>query len=84
MTPRFYRVFKKLQDHHLNLVDQAIRKLAIEPLSGIAKKGDLASVYVYKFKVDHQELLLSYQINDSEIILLALGSHENFYRDLKR
>ena len=44
-------------------------------------------VFVYKFKMDKQLVLLAYSVSDDEIMtlyLLKLGSHENFYRDLKR
>ncbi len=53
---------------------------------GDAKVGDLAGVRVYKFKMNGQLILLAYEVFGSEdvIKLLALGSHENFYRDLKR
>jgi mRNA interferase RelE/StbE len=41
-------------------------------------------VFFYKFDIDHQEMLLTYVWNPEERLLLALGVHENFYRDLKR
>lgn len=52
----------------------------------IQKKGDLSEVKVYKFKMVKQLILLAYKVNKNEfqIILLAIGSHENFYRDLKK
>jgi len=28
--------------------------------------------------------LLAYEFDENEVLLLALGAHENFYRDLKR
>ncbi len=40
--------------------------------------------YVHKFKVGRKLFLLAYDLNESEILLLALGPHENFYRDLKK
>ena len=40
--------------------------------------------YVHKFKVGRKLFLLAYELNESEILLLALGPHENFYRDLKK
>ena len=50
------------------------------------KKGDLNGVQVYKFKMVKQLTLLAYEFYESklELILLALGTHENFYRDIKR
>ena len=56
------------------------------PSIGEMKIGDLAGVRVHKFRVQQQEVLLAYEYNESDIVLylLKLGSHENFYRDLKR
>lgn len=47
---------------------------------GEQKKGDLAFLRVYKFKMNKQLTLLGYRF-DGE--MLALGSHENFYQDIK-
>ena len=55
-------------------------------LIGDSKAGDLTGVRVYKFKMVNQLNLLAY-IYENEILnltLLAIGSHENFYRDLKQ
>ena len=40
---------------------------------------------VYKFKMSKQEVLLGYSYEEEQLTLelLALGSHENFYRNLK-
>lgn len=55
------------------------------PNIGERKKGDLAFLRVYKFKLLNQEVLLGYTYEEEKIILtlLKLGSHENFYRDIK-
>lgn len=84
VTPTFQRAAKKLHTRDKKALDEAVRELAANPEIGVAKKGDLAGVYVHKFKVNKQEVLLSYQYTPSELVLLSLGSHENFYRDLKR
>ena len=51
----------------------------------IAKKGDLAQLWVHKFRSQGQLYLLGYTREDTVhlIYLEALGPHENFYRDLK-
>src|SRR4030065_529998 len=54
------------------------------PEKGEAKKGDLAGVFVYKFKCVGQLALLAYEYDPTTRLLLLLGSHENVYRDLKR
>ena len=47
--------------------------------------GDLAGIRIYKFRLSNQMYLLAYRVLDTESLkLLTLGSHENFYRDLKR
>ena len=51
---------------------------------GEEKRGDLAGVRVYKFRVQDQQFLLAYEFDTDNLSLLALGIHENFYRDLKK
>ena len=55
------------------------------PNLGERKKCDLAFLRVYKFKMNKQLTLLGYNYDDGTLILtlMALGSHENFYRDIK-
>lgn len=57
-----------------------------DSLLGEGKVGDLAGVRVYKFKINKQLALLAYTFEERTITLtlLALGQHENFYRELKR
>ena len=63
-----------------------IKELMAKPALGEQKKGDLAFLRVYKFKMNKQLTLLGYSFDDGTLTLelMALGSHENFYRDLKR
>ena len=60
------------------------REILAKPTIGEAKKGDLSGVSVYKFKINKQEILLAYSVGSKELLLIALGAHENFYRDMKR
>lgn len=85
-TKRFARTYKKLHDNLITDIDAAIDAVAQDPNVGEKKKGDLAQLWVYKFRCMGQLYLLGYT-RDDEIRLVyleALGSHENFYRDLKR
>ena len=84
-TP-FKNSLKKLHKNQKQDLDQAIKKLMKDPLLGDPKVGDLAQLRVFKFKMVGQLTLLAYTYNADIITLtlLALGSHENFYRDLKR
>jgi mRNA-degrading endonuclease RelE of RelBE toxin-antitoxin system len=81
--PAFKKVYKKLHSNEKSKVNEAIHAIVENPKIGEEKKGDLAGIFVYKFKINHQEMLLAYEWIPSERILLALGVHENFYRDLK-
>lgn len=82
--PIFKKAYKKLHANEKLAVDNAIRAIITNSKLGQEKKGDLAGVFVYKFKMNHQEILLAYEWSELERLLLALGVHENFYRDLKK
>ena len=80
----FARTYKKLHLLQKKDVDTAVEVIVSNPLVGDAKRGDLSGVYVYKFKSQTQLLLLAYEFDPQTRHLLLLGTHENFYRDLKR
>ena len=80
----FKRVYKRLHSKQKADVDDAVAEIVRDPTVGEAKKGDLAGVFVYKFKCRGQLTLLAYEYDPETRLLLLLGSHENFYRDLKR
>ena len=82
--PAFRKAYKKLYYKQKIEVDCAIRTIVANPEIGVAKKGDLLGTYVYKFKMSKQEVLLAYEWTKNERVLLSLGTHENFYRNLKR
>jgi mRNA-degrading endonuclease YafQ of YafQ-DinJ toxin-antitoxin module len=83
---RFSRKIKKLNRNEKVALDQAVQEIIKDPSIVQAKKGDLLGVSVYKYKYSTNLLLLAYRHNHSEneLTLLAHGSHENFYRDLKQ
>ena len=83
-TPTFARAVKKLHTKDKKTVDDAVREILAKPTIGEAKKGDLLGVGVYKFKINKQEILLAYSVGSGELLLIALGAYENFYRDMKR
>lgn len=80
----FSRAYKKLHKNQKVDVDDAVDAIIKSPQLGEPKRGDLAGVYVYKFKSNSQLMLLAYEYDPETRMLLLLGSHENFYRDLKR
>lgn len=83
-TPYFRRSYKKLHANQIKPVNHAIRQILSDPSCGEGKKGGLVGVLVYKFRVLDQQFLLAYEHNKETLFLLALGIHENFYRNLKK
>lgn len=84
-TNEFAKAVKKLPKQQKLEMDVAVKAIVADPAIGELKLGDLAGVRVYKFKMNKQLTLLGYEY-DAGIVtlyLLKLGSHENFYRDLK-
>ena len=84
-TPAFKKVVKKLHKNQKSDLDNAVRELVKDPYLGELKKGDLSFLRVHKFKMVNQLTLLGYSYEDGTVVLelIALGSHENFYRDVK-
>lgn len=85
-TASFKKAVKKLHPNQKKDLDKAVKVLMDDPLLGEQKKGNLAFLRVYKFKMVKQLTLLGYSYKDGTVILelIALGSHENFYRDVKK
>lgn len=84
-TQTFAKAVKKLHRNQKEDLDKAVKTIVKDTNIGELKVGDLAGVRVHKFKMVNQSVLLAYTYNPDSIVLtlLVLGSHENFYRDLK-
>ena len=80
----FERKVKKLSKHQKAQLDEAVRKILNDPSIGEKKKGDLKTVFIYKFKIDQNLFLLAYEFTSESLNLIMLGPHENYYRDLKK
>ena len=83
-TTTFERKYKKLKSNQLLLVNEAIESIISDPEVGNLKRGDLGSIRVHKFRKSTVEVLIAYWTAENSIHLIDFGSHENFYRDLKR
>ena len=85
-TATFYRSVKRLAKNQKKTLDTAVQTIASNPSIGEKKKGDLKEIYVYKFRMLKQQILLAYthQKRTCILILLTFGSHDNFYRNLKK
>ena len=77
-------------------IEDAVEAVCEKPDIGEEKVGDLAGIWVYKFKFNRLEYLMAYRPPSEEmrrqgddkdkvtIDFYQIGSHENFYADLKR
>lgn len=85
-TRRFTRSVKRMHPNVAKATHEAIAVIAKDPTLSEEKKSNLEFFFVYKFHVLDVQYLLAYLINEElkEIVLMAIGPHENFYRDLKR
>ena len=85
-TLSFQRQIKKIHKNQKQDLDKAIYEILDNPNIGEMKQGDLHGVQVHKFFMVNQLTLLAYEFFEDQLQLhlLMLGSHENFYRDLKR
>ena len=85
-TNPFAKALRRLHSTQKIDLDNAVRAIMADPLIGENKVGDLAGISVYKFRMSNQLTLLAYTYDNGTITLtlFAFGSHENFYRDLKK
>ena len=81
----FKKAVKKLHKNQKADLDAAVHTIIDNPNLVIQKVGDLSSVRIHKFKMLKQLTLLAYQIDNGQLVLslLMIGTHENFYRDVK-
>lgn len=95
MQPTYKRPFagfiKKATKSLQMAIEDAVLDIISSPSIGELKTGDLKDVYVYKFRFSRQEYLIAYKFNASKDLMTLIwidfyqvGSHENFYEELKR
>jgi len=83
-TPTFQRKYKKLTKGDLAVVNEALREITKNRDVGVLKSGDLGSIRVHKKRKGRQEFLIAYWNVKDVLELIDFGSHENFYRNLKK
>lgn len=73
------------------VIEVRVAEVCSDPRVGQQKQGDLQGVFVYKFRFNAQEYLMAYQFDyltgATEITWIEfcqIGSHENFYAQLKK
>jgi len=83
-VPAFRRFVKK-QFLPLQLaIQDEVDGIGDNPGIGEEKKGDLTGFRVHKFRFHQQEYLIAYEIEKVNLIFVMIGTHENFYRNLKK
>ena len=80
----FEKKVKKMSKSEKDALDREVKKIAENPIIGEGKKGDLKGVFVHKFKLKTTQYLLAYRKVGSDLELVMIGPHENYYRDLKQ
>lgn len=94
MKPNYKRPFaqyvKKAHKPLQLAIEDAVALVCDSPDIGEPMVGDLAGIRVYKFRFNRQEYLVAYRppVEDLPLEFLIIdfyqvGSHENFYADLK-
>lgn len=80
------KYIKKIQDKKLkSFYQQAFEEIENDPYTaGNLKKGDIAGVFVYDFSYQGTEHKVAYTVKDQTITFLLAGTHETFYKQLKR
>jgi hypothetical protein len=80
----FEKCCKGLHKNQKKDLDDAVGEIVKNPAIGDEKWADLTGIRVFKFHMLKQLTLLSYVIyRDKYIVLLTLGSHQNYYGELK-
>ena len=80
-----FKKFIKKQARPLQLsIEDEIESIIENPAVGETKKGDLQGFQVHNFAYKKQKLLIAYRVSETEILFYMVGTHENFYRNLKK
>jgi hypothetical protein len=81
--PPFLHFTKKQHKPLMLAIRDEVGKVAANPTSGEMKTGDLAGIQVHKFTLNRQQYLLAYRHEEDSITFYLIGSHDNFYDELK-
>ena len=82
--PRFKRYVKKLPRQFQQVILDAVEEILADPETGQLKKGDLNGFRVHKFTMGRQLTLMAYKVENDSLVLYQVGTHENFYKNLKK
>lgn len=87
----FAQYVKKANKTLQLVIEDNVEIICTSPEVGEEKRGDLKGIYVYKFRFHQQEYLIAYRYKKKgggiELLWIdfyKVGSHENFYTELKK
>ncbi len=83
-TPACRKFVKKQPVPFQLVIQDEVDSVCNNPEIGESKKGDLAGYRVHKFTFRKQLYLMAYRVDEGAILFCMIGTHENFYRDLKK
>lgn len=81
------KYLKKLKDQKLKqkFVNVIYDDIALDPFSFDQKNGDLKGIWTAKFNYSKSDYRIAYKVIDKKVIpILLIGTHENFYNQIKR
>ena len=84
-SPPAERFLKKCKDKSLlEKFKIAFREIASDPNCGEPKRGDLAGLWGYDVFYNKTNYEIAYRVaEDTVIIVILIGTRENFYKELK-
>ena len=82
--PPFRKFVKKQTRSFQTVIEDEVEIIIQDPESGELNNGDLSGFRVRKFTFKKQLYLIAYSFIEVEILFYQIGTHENFYRQLKR
>lgn len=82
------KYLKKLKEKPLRkkFINAIYDEIAKDPYAFDSKTGDLLGYYTYSFTYKGIHYRIAYRIDDEKVLIVVplAGSHENFYKLLKR
>ena len=87
--PPAKKFLKKIKDQKLrDIFKIAFENICKNPTIGQEKTGDLNGVYAYGFRYKKVDYRIAYKVDINEdnslTIIIMVGTHENFYNELKK
>lgn len=81
------KYLKKIKDRQLKekFISIIYDEIANDPYTGEQKTGDLKGLWTMGFTYNKTTYRVAYMIKDDVVIpVILVGTHENFYEELKR